>query len=149
MTGITTLNKLEVSNTSSVDIDTIIVKSTESLNDDFNTPMTIAHLFDGVKMINSIDAGKESINSTDLEKLQQHYNAFVFDILGLTSEENDASNDELPSDLMNLIIELRKKSKENKDWGTADLIRDELKKLNIAIKDTKDSSTWNYEAGNA
>ena len=46
---------------------------------------------------------------------------------------------------MNIIIELRKKSKENKDWGTADLIRDELNKLNISIKDNKDTSTWSYE----
>ena len=100
-------------------------------------------------MINSINDNKDTISAEDLEKLQKPYNSFVFDILGLTSEKSESSNSELPNELMDIIIELRKKSKENKDWSTADLIRDELKKLNISIKDTKDSSTWDIETGNA
>ena len=149
MNALETLNKLKPTDNSSVDTSTIIEKSLESLNDDFNTPMALAHLFDGVKMINSINNNKESINAADLEKLQKHYNSIVFDVLGLTSEKNESSDNELPNDLMELIINLRNQSKENKDWGTADLIRDELKKLNISIKDTKESSTWNYETGNS
>jgi cysteinyl-tRNA synthetase len=145
MNGIETLKKLTPLETSSVKVNDVITKSIESLNDDFNTPMTIAHLFDGVKMINSINDGKENINSTDLEKLQNHYNSVVFDVLGLTSEEKNSSDDGLPNDLMEIIINLRNQSKENKDWSTADLIRDKLKKLSISIKDTKDSSTWDYE----
>ena len=94
---------------------------------------------------NSINDAKETINAADLTKLKTHYHAFVFNILGLTSEESDSSNDDLPNSLMDLIINLRNQSKENKDWSTADLIRDELKKLNISIKDTKESSTWDYE----
>ncbi|MBL4670372.1 MAG: cysteine--tRNA ligase [Flavobacteriales bacterium] len=145
MNAIKTLSKLISSEKSSIDLNTIITNCNDSMNDDFNTPMTIAHLFDGVKMINSINDGKATISLSDLEKLQEHYNIFVFEILGLLPQNTDSSNDELPSELMNIIIELRKKSKENKDWDTADLIRDELKKLNISIKDTKDSSVWNYE----
>lgn len=145
MNGIITLGKLNYSEKSSVNVVEVISKSTESLNDDFNTPTAIAHLFDGIKMINSINDKKESINAVDLERLQKHYDSFVFDILGLKPESTDSSDDELPNELMNLIIELRKKSKENKDWGTADLIRDELKKLNISINDNKDSSTWSHD----
>jgi cysteinyl-tRNA synthetase len=149
MNAVDTLNDLTVSETSSVVIDSIILKSVESMNDDFNTPTVIAHLFDGVKIINSINDGKAQINATDLEKLQKHYNTYVFDILGLTSEKVASPANELPKDLMEIIINLRNQSKENKDWSTADLIRDELKKLNISIKDTKDSSTWDYETGKA
>jgi len=145
MSGIETLNLLDTAENSTIDVDLIISKSTQSLNDDFNTPMAIAHLFDGVKMINSINGKKETISVSDLEQLKKHYNSFVFDILGLTSEENNSSDDELPNDLMEIIINLRNQSKENKDWSTADLIRDKLKKLSISIKDTKDSSTWDYE----
>ena len=145
MNAVETLTKLTSSEKSSIDINTLITNCNDSMNDDFNTPMTIAHLFDGVKMINSINDGKATISLSDLETLQKHYNTFVFEILGLVPQNADSSNDELPSELMNIIIELRKKSKENKDWGTADLIRDELSKLNISIKDSKDSSTWSYE----
>ena len=145
MNALETLSKLTSSEKSSIDINTLITNCNDSMNDDFNTPMTIAHLFDGVKMINSINDGKATISLSDLENLQKHYNTFVFEILGLLPQNTDSSNDELPGELMNIIIELRKKSKENKDWSTADLIRDELNKLNISIKDSKDSSTWSYE----
>ncbi len=145
MEAIDTLKKLAPTDKSSIQIDALIEKSNDSMNDDFNTPMTIAHLFDGVKMINSVNDGNDSINTSDLERLQNHYNTFVFDILGLQSENSESSNDDLSGELMELIINLRNQSKENKDWGTADLIRDELKKLKISIKDSKDTSTWNYE----
>ena len=145
MNALETLNGLTFTETSSVDIDSIISKSIASMNDDFNTPTVIAHLFDGVKIINSINNGKEQINAEDLKKLQHHFNTFVFDILGLTSEKVASPSDKLPKDLMEIIINLRNQSKENKDWSTADLIRDELKKLNISIKDSKGSSTWDYE----
>jgi len=145
MEAMVRLNRLSPSKTSSTDVESLVVNCNKSMNDDFNTPVTIAHLFDGVKMINSIHDSKETINKEDLEKLQNHFSTFVFDILGLQIEDTNSSNDELSSELMEIIIELRNKSKENKDWGTADLIRDELKKLNISIKDSKDSSTWDYE----
>ena len=115
------------------------------MNDDFNTPITIAHLFDGVKIINSINDDKESISAKDLENLQDHYNTFVFEILGLKIEHVNSSNDKLANALMDVIINIRNQSKEKKDWETADLIRNELKRLNISINDGKDSSTWSYE----
>ena len=144
--GIKTINQLTPSNNSSVDIENLISKCKESMSDDFNTPITIAHLFDGVKIINSINDGKESISNADLEKLRSHYHAFAFDILGLRNEEQTtSSNNETVDELMNLIIDIRNQSKAKKDWTTADLIRDELKKLHISIQDTKESSIWKYE----
>jgi cysteinyl-tRNA synthetase len=145
MTSIETLEKLIPTEKSTIDIDSLINRCVESMNDDFNTPVTIAHLFDGVKLINSINDGKDSINKEDLDKLKNHYSNFVFDILGLKKETVDSSDSGLSNNLMEIIIDLRNKSKENKDWNTADLIRDELNKLKISIKDNKDSTTWDYE----
>ena len=145
MSAIVTLFKLSPIDKSSININDLIKKCNDSMNDDFNTPITIAHLFDGVKIINSINDGKDSITKADLKSLQDHYQSFVFDILGLKAENNEVNSSDFSNELMDIIIDLRNKSKENKDWNTADLIRDELKKLNISIKDTKDSSTWNYE----
>jgi cysteinyl-tRNA synthetase len=145
MDAVGRLTQLKESDSSSVDVQGIIEKGKQSMNDDFNTPVTIAHLFDGVKMINSINDGKDSISKSDLEQLQKHFQTFVFDILGLREESSEASQTELSSELMELIIDLRNQSKENKDWDTADLIRDELKKLNISIKDSKEGSTWSHE----
>jgi cysteinyl-tRNA synthetase len=145
MSAIETLEKLIPTDESTINIDVIIKKCGESMNDDFNTPTTIAHLFDGVKIINSINDKKENISTTDLEKLKNHYNTFVFEILGLKNETISTDNDKTVDELMQLIIDIRKQSKEKKDWNTADLIRDELKKLNISIQDNKESSSWNYE----
>jgi len=144
--AINTIEKLIPNKNSSFDINVLINKCEESMRDDFNTPITIAHLFDGVKMINAINDGKETISQRDIERLKQHYHSFTFDILGLKNERNtEVVNDQTVDELMNLIIDIRNQSKENKDWVTADLIRNELKKLQISIQDNKESSTWKYE----
>ena len=141
-----TLQSLTASEQSSINVQELIDSCYESMNDDFNTPVTIANLFEGVKMINSINDGKESISQDDLTKLQNHYNEFIFDVLGLVNEESSQSDDGgLLDGIMDMVLKLRSQSKENKDWTTADLIRDELNKLNISVKDSKDGSTWEYE----
>ncbi len=145
MSAISILDKLNSSDNSTVNVDELIEKCYNSMNDDFNTPVTIAHLFDGVKMINSINDDKNQINTEDLDKLKKHYHTFIFDILGLKNEESSSTNDIVIDGVMDVVLQLRNQSKENKDWATADLIRDELKKLNITVKDNKDSSTWEYE----
>ena len=114
------------------------------MNDDFNTPITIANLFDGLKHINLLKEGKETITTEDLEKLTNHYSIFVFDILGLMPEKEE-SNPELLDNTLSIILELRKKAKENKDYSTSDFIRDELNKIQITLKDTKDGTTWEIE----
>ena len=59
--------------------------------------------------------------------------------------EETNSNSDLTDNIMNIVLNLRKNSKENKDYATADFIRDELNKINITIKDSAEGSTWNYE----
>ncbi|MFP4471554.1 MAG: cysteine--tRNA ligase [Bacteroidales bacterium] len=148
MAAADTLSGLQPTNQSTVDVDSLRDKCYAAMNDDFNSPIVIAHLFDGVKMINSIKDGKASVTTADLDLLRETFNSFVFDILGLKAEEKAASgDDELTGGLMQLILDIRKQAKANKDWGTADKIRDDLTKLNIVVKDTKEGAVWNRKEG--
>ncbi|MCX6242362.1 MAG: cysteine--tRNA ligase [Bacteroidetes bacterium] len=113
----------------------------EAMNDDFNSPMVIASLFEGVRIINSVNDKKESITAEDLETLKKIFNTFVFDILGLKNELS-GDNSECIKGLMELVLRIRQSSREKKDWGTSDQIRDTLSELQITVKDGKDGSTW-------
>ena len=111
------------------------------MDDDFNTPILITHLFDGVRIINSVKDGKESLSSSDLEKLKTLFNTFVTDVLGLISAKNNTSND-LTNEVMGLVLKLRDNAKSSKNFNTADLIRNELDKLGIQIKDSREGTSW-------
>lgn len=143
MAAIATLDKIQASATSSIKVDDLKTKCYEALNDDLNTPILIAHLFDGVKMINSLAAGTESITAEDLKSLKTLYNTLVFDVLGLQVEgSDDGGNNELLDKVIAFLLETRNEAKKNKDWATADKIRDELTNLGIVVKDTKDGFEW-------
>lgn len=142
MTAIGTLDKIQVSDSSTVDVANLKAKSYEALNDDLNTPILIAHLFDGVKMINSLAVGNEKINAEDLEALKVLYRSLVFDVLGLNEEGEEEGNNEILDKVISLLLTTRNEAKKNKDWATADRIRDELTNLGIAVKDTKDGFEW-------
>jgi len=143
LTAMDTLAGLKASESSTVDVDGLKQKCYVAMNDDFNSPVVIAHLFDGVRMINSINDGKQSISATDLESLKSLFDDFVLNILGFKNEDQAAGgDDELVEGLMQTILDLRKEAKLNKDWPTADKIRDDLGSLNIEVKDTKEGAVW-------
>jgi cysteinyl-tRNA synthetase len=146
MTAVKTLDELVTSDKTTIDINPLKEKCFAALNDDLNSPIAIAHLFDGVKMINSIKAGKEKITTNDLADLKLFFNNIVFDILGFKVErDNESGGGEVLSGTVDLLLELRKSAKINKDWGTADKIRDELNEIGIVIKDTKDGVDWSVK----
>lgn len=143
LTAINTLEKLETKDTSSVDINELKTKCYQAMNDDLNSPIAIAHLFDGVRMINSIADGKATISSKDLEQLKNLYSTFLFDLFGLQKhDEQSNTNTEPYRHAIDLLLQLRLEAKSNKDWATADKIRDELAKLGFVVKDTKDGFSW-------
>jgi cysteinyl-tRNA synthetase len=115
-----------------------------AMNDDFNSPVVIANLFEGVRIVNSVYDNKETLNTGDLEILKTLFSTFVFDILGLR-EESAKEQDSLVEGLMNTILSLRERARINKDFPVSDTIRTDLEKLNIVVKDTKDGPTWNIE----
>jgi len=141
MNAMETLGKLSATETSTYDVNALGEKCYTAMDDDFNTPILIAYLFDGVRIINSVKDGKESLNLADLEKLKTIFNSFVTDILGLISAK-ESSGDDLTNEVMELVLQLRGNAKKSKDFGTADLIRDELDKVGIQIKDGREGSSW-------
>ena len=136
------IEKLQPSANTSVNIEVFHDKLYDAIDDDFNTPIAIAHLFDLSKIINQVNDGKASLTKSDIEKIKKLYSSFVYDILGLKNDFIDSKDDSLVSELMETILTLRRNAQDNKDWATADKIRDELAKLNISVKDTKDGADW-------
>lgn len=142
MNAVHTLEKLKPSDKSTSDIKSFREKCFEAMNDDFSTPTVIANLFEGVRIINSVHDGKETISKSDLELLRKTFHEFIFDVLGLKEEKSSFNNDELANNLMNLILEIRKEAKTKRDFATSDKIRDGLSQVKISIKDTKEGTTW-------
>ena len=146
ISAVKTIDTLKASKASTVNVSELEDKCYTAINDDLNTPITIAHLFDGVKMINSIKAGKETITAKDLEQLRTLFRTFTFDILGFLNEEESVNKSkEVTDGLMDFILDIRKNAKENKDWATADKIRDQMNALGIEIKDGKDGAEWSLK----
>ena len=143
--GILKLEMLTPSEKSSIDIHEFKSKLYSAMDDDFNSPIVIAHLFDGLKWVNAMENGKESLNEKDLNEFKTLFHAFYFDILGLKVEESQTAEDGVVDELMKLVLDFRLAAKTQKDYATADQIRDRLKELNISVKDGKDGAEWSFE----
>ncbi len=143
MAAVSALDEIKASSHSTVKIQNVKEKSFAALSDDFNSPIAIAHLFDGVRIINSIKAGLEQISAEDLQELKAFYHSMVFDILGLKEEKTSGSGEsEVLSGAIELLINLRQEAKANKDWATADKIRNDLNEIGIELKDGKSGVEW-------
>jgi len=141
MNAMETLGVISASDTSTYDVNNLQNKCYAAMNDDFNTPILIAHLFDGVRIINSVKDGKESLNTSDLQQLKTIFNTFFTNILGFTTHKESGRNN-LTNEVMKLVLQLRSNAKKSKDFDTADLIRDKLDEVGIQIKDERESSSW-------
>lgn len=118
-------------------------KCYEAMNDDLNSPIVIAHLFDGARMINTVLDKKATISEEDLEELKSLFPLFMYEILGLKEETaNNEAREEAYGKVVDMLLEQRMQAKANKDWATSDKIRDELAALGFEVKDTKDGFTW-------
>lgn len=137
------LARIQPADASTVDVSGLRAKCYEAMNDDLNSPIVIAHLFDGCRMINTLLDKKETISAGDLKELKDVFHLFMFDILGLKEERvSDAGREEAFGKVVDMLLEQRMIAKANKDWATSDRIRDELAALGFEIKDTKDGTTW-------
>ncbi|MDO4949450.1 MAG: cysteine--tRNA ligase [Bacteroidales bacterium] len=126
-------------------------KCYDALNDDFNSPIVIAHLFEASRIVNIVLDGKATLSAADLEELRQVFQLFMCDILGLqlqTSPSTDfgqtkyQQRESVFGKVVELLLEQRRAAKANKDWATSDKIRNELIALGFEIKDTKDGFIW-------
>ncbi|GAA4277625.1 cysteine--tRNA ligase [Aquimarina mytili] len=129
--------------TEGLDVTKWIVECYEAMNDDFNTPILIAKLFDGVKFINNVKDQKASINDIDLILLQNALDGFAFGILGLVNinETSSGISDKL-SGTVELLIKLRAEARANKDFATSDKIRDKLLEIGIQLKDGREGTSF-------
>ena len=138
-----TLEVIAPKKSSSVNIEELEAKLYTAMDDDFNTPILIAHLFDAVKMINSIKDGSESIAAEDLERLKAMMNGFVHDVLGLDTEEINEGSDKLDG-VVKMLIEMRNQARVDKNWALSDQIRDQLSALGIQLKDGAEGTTFTF-----
>ncbi|GHT15190.1 cysteine--tRNA ligase [Bacteroidia bacterium] len=114
----------------------------EAMDDDLNTPIAIAHLFDAVRLINAAKDGKEALSAADIQALQELFKLMIIDILGLQADTASADNSHLLNALIEMALDARQQAKANKDFATSDKIRNQLTQLGVVVKDGKEGSTW-------
>ncbi len=137
------LDGIKSSEVSTLEVGQLESRCLEALNDDLNSPIVIAELFEASRIINSVHAGLGTLSAEDLETLKRVYRLFLFDLLGLRDDRtSDGASHQAFSGAVDLLLSLRATAKSNKDWATSDRIRDELTALGFTIKDTKEGTEW-------
>lgn len=142
MAAMESLNQLPVAEKSSINVQQWEHDFYAAMDDDFNSPVLIAHLFDAVKGINNIKEGRDSISSADLDHLKKLMQGFVYDVLGLQPEGTADSGKDTLKKVMDLVIHLRAEARNRKDFAVSDQIRDRLTEAGIQLKDTKNGVEW-------
>lgn len=144
--GYKRLQTLKASPVSSIDVSGLEKDCYEAMNDDLNTPVLIAHLFDACSMINRVNDGHDTATQEDIDTLKRVFDTFLIDILGIRPDGNtDESNVGPYEKAVDLLLQIRSEAKSKKDWATSDLIRDKLSEIGFRIKDTKDGVEWSVE----
>lgn len=142
MDSYNTLQTLKAGSTSSEDIKALQAKCYDAMNDDFNTPILVAHLFDAARIVNSANDNKLSLTQNDIDLLKSIYQNFIFDVMGLqTEEENSKANDVLAK-VMSMVLDIRNKAKVDKNFPLSDEIRNKLTDAGVQIKDGKEGASW-------
>lgn len=117
----------------------------EAMDDDFNTALAIANMFDLSKEINiyynEVTSGKVACSKVAVDTALDVFSEMA-DIIGILEDDDNSADDGLVDNLMNLIIDIRQNARKNKDWATADKIRDELKNIGITLEDSPTGVRW-------
>lgn len=145
--GLKLAANLTPSDISSIQIEDWKKSCYDAMNDDFNTPILIAQLFEGIKYVNLVNDGKEQLTSDDIELLHTTLHTFFSDILGLTFGETQHASENHSKKLdgtIELLIEMRNNARANKNWALSDEIRDKLAAVGIILKDGKEGTTYTY-----
>ena len=143
MSGFALISKLEHNNKASdFNVDLWISKCYSKMNDDFNTPMLIAELFDSIKFINNVNINAKNLNTNDKEKLTTTFNNLLFNVLGFNEEVEDSKKSNSSDELISLLIKIRNQARSNKDFKLSDQIRDDLLKIGVQLNDEQNSSSY-------
>jgi cysteinyl-tRNA synthetase len=142
MDAVNLLDDLKAGDTSTFNVTYWRQNCYDAMNDDFNSPILIAHLFEASKQINQIKSGGASLTSEDLELLKKTMLEFTYDVLGLeNTNKADTGTDKLEA-AVELLIQLRQDARANKDFAMSDKIRDELAAKGIQLNDGKDGTSF-------
>ncbi|MES2812753.1 MAG: cysteine--tRNA ligase [Bacteroidota bacterium] len=144
MEGIKLTDSIPTKGNSTLDITSWRNSCYDAMNDDFNTPILIATLFEGIRYVNLLNDGKESITTEDLALLKTTLTTFVFDVLGIKNESEVANNSDKLAGVVEMLIKMREEARANKNWALSDEIRDELAALGIILKDGKDGTSFTF-----
>lgn len=141
------LEGLLPSEKSSVDVPDYISLAYDAMDDDMNTPVVISYLFDASKLINAASAGEIKLSKEDIAKLRHLFDVFFIDLLGikLGGDGNNNAASKAYAGAVDLLMDIRKNAKAQKDWVTSDLIRNKLTDLGFDIKDTKNGVEWSVK----
>jgi cysteinyl-tRNA synthetase len=142
MEAVKSLEELQTSNETTFDITQWQQKCYDAMNDDFNTPILIAHLFDAVKYINQIKDGSAGITPDDLEILKHTMTSFIFEVLGIEDTAEVSTDSNKLSGTVELLIKLRQEARANKNFALSDQIRDELAAMGIQLQDGKEGTSF-------
>jgi len=126
----------------SFDVGALVKACYAAMNDDLNSPVMIAHLFDGARAINGANDGNVALSQQEIDQLRKLFNEMLFAVLGLMPEAEAKAGDDLSAGLMSLLLTMRADAKNRKDFAASDLIRDKLTELGVTVKDTKDGPVW-------
>jgi cysteinyl-tRNA synthetase len=142
MEAIGLLEDLPVAERSDLNVSEWKQRCYDAMNDDFNSPMLIAHLFEAVKWIHLVREGKSHLNASDKAILQQTILGFVFDVLGIEAAHTGSEETGRLDGVLQMLIEMRNKARADKDFATSDQIRDALESLGIQLKDGKEGTSY-------
>ena len=146
MDALRTIDQIPESETSTIQLATWKQRCYDAMNDDFNSPILIATLYEAVKFINAVKEGEEKLSAQDRSELKSTMNSFIFDVLGLLDSRNEQNdNSDKLSGTVGMLINLRAQARSNKDFSTSDLIRDKLLELGIQLKDGKEGTTFSID----
>lgn len=147
--GYRRLQELKPAEVSTAEVSGLRARCYEALNDDLNTPIVIATLFDACRIINQAKDGAVTLTASDIDELKDVFRIFLVDILGIRTEmvEGASQPDAMKpfEQAVDLLLEVRAQAKAAKDWATSDLIRDRLAQAGFDIKDTKQGAEWSLK----
>lgn len=142
MEALSIAKQLPIAAQSTLDIQKWKNQCYEAMNDDFNTPILIAHLFEGIRFINLVNDKKETLTADDLSVLQTTLQTFIFDVLGIENTKQSSVQADKLGGVVEMLIEMRNNARANKNWALSDEIRDRLLALGIQLKDGKEGTTF-------
>ena len=142
MEGLTIMEEIQPSASSTLDITSWKNSCYDAMNDDFNSPILIAQLFEGIRFVNVLNDKRETITAADLETLKNTLTVFTFDVLGIKNEKSSSASSEKLDGVVEMLIGMREDARTNKNWALSDEIRDKLLALGIQLKDGKEGTSF-------